>query len=263
MLTCMCECFESLTHSYIVVPIVKSNYCKSGRTLTWASAGTTHTHNDNTGNGNNNCNNNMKKDNTQVRKFWLTTILHSHRRDIWKMHLLWHRRREKDSDSLSFHVLFKNSRWFLICMHPVYRLSYLIRLSISSCACFLQAICLSVCLHVWQSLHLCPSQSLWRLNNEENDCAFHSTHLSLTLLEGGGDSLGCRGRRLCGSGLLASGGVLELPHQTKRAHPLYVLLYKPTEEHSNTHVHTVRVPASSLGRVLLIHLLMMRKGGGG
>lgn len=32
---------------------------------------------------------------------------------------------------------------------------------------------------------------------------------------GGGDSLGCRGQRLCGSGLLASGGVLELPRQTK------------------------------------------------
>lgn len=32
----------------------------------------------------------------------------------------------------------------------------------------------------------------------------------------GGDSPGCRGQRLCGSGLLASGGVLELPHQTKR-----------------------------------------------
>lgn len=43
----------------------------------------------------------------------------------------------------------------------------------------------------------------------------------------GGDSLGCRGHRLCGSSLLASGGVLELLHQTERT-PLLSTLYKAT-----------------------------------
>lgn len=43
-----------------------NNYCTRGRTLTWASAGTTH--DDDNGNGSNN-NNNMNRDDTQgVRK---------------------------------------------------------------------------------------------------------------------------------------------------------------------------------------------------
>lgn len=41
-------------------------------------------------------------------------------------------------------------------------------------------------------------------------------HSLLGLGDGGGDMLSCRGQRLCGSGLLAPGGVLELLHQTKR-----------------------------------------------
>lgn len=42
--------------------------------------------------------------------------------------------------------------------------------------------------------------------DEESDCACRS---------GVGHSLGCRGQRLCGSSLLAPGGLLELLHQTK------------------------------------------------
>ena len=86
-----------------------------------------------------------------------------------------------------------------------------------------------------------------------------------------GDSLGCRGQRLCGSGLLASGGVLELPHQTKRNSLLKCNVQgymRSARAHAQTHAHTLSRSASieALGEFFLRHLHMMEgreKGGGG
>lgn len=85
-----------------------------------------------------------------------------------------------------------------------------------------------------------------------------------------GDSLGCRGQRLCGSGLLASGGVLELPHQTKRNSLLKCNVQgymRSARAHAQTHAHTLSRSASieALGEFFLRHLHMMEgreKGGG-
>lgn len=121
---------------------------------------------------------------------------------------------------------FKNSRWYLICMHPVYRSRYLIRLSVSSCAYFCkQYAYLSVSLSDWVNVsvlaRVCGDNRMRKMIVLLGPC-------SPLRLRGGGGSLGCRGQRLCGSGLLASGGVLELPHQTKRSPSSVILLYKAT-----------------------------------
>lgn len=76
---------NSWTHIYIVVLIIRINYCTSGRTLTGASAGNTRTlvNNSNNGNDNNNGNNNdMERRQHTGQEVRLTTILHSHRREI-------------------------------------------------------------------------------------------------------------------------------------------------------------------------------------
>lgn len=80
----------------------------------------------------------------------------------------------------------------------------------------------------------------------------------------GGESLDCRGQRLCGSGLLSSGGLLQLLHQARGLPPQctvqgYMRSVDAGGPRSQT--HTLRAPAAGLGSVFLIHLHMTGAGG--
>lgn len=154
----------------------------------------------------------------------------------------WHRRSETDSESgLSFYVLLKMfSGTSSVCALPIYLAIYL-------------PVCQSVYVLIFASnMLICLSPCLTELGSLPESVEIKGWGQRLCFLMhaalwgwAAGDSLGCRGQRLCGSGLLASRGVLELPHQTKRT-PSSVYCTRLHEKrscrrdtHSNTRTHTL------------------------
>lgn len=212
---CMCACVCLKIHgrtSIIIVLIIRITTVRVGGHWHEHQQGL-HTRtlvNDNNGNKNNNSNNNdMKRDNTQGQEVRLTTtILHSYRREIEAtIHLekcILLTSQEWDRLSLSLHVLLKIPSGYLT--SSFYLAIYLSCLSVSQSVHVLifckQYAYLSVSLSDWVRIsvlaRVCRDK---RMRNMIVLLDAH-THSRLWRL-GGDDSLGCRGQRLCGSGLLA------------------------------------------------------------